>query len=313
MNRFSCLLALAVFLSLTAQPVLAKGNEAYPNGAEDIFSGMVPPPGFYVLDYNFYYTADEFEDAPGGLNDDDFDIDVYANVLRLLYVSPKQFLGANWGAHIFIPYMFLNAEFDPPGIDFLDRDTCDLGDIIVDPFILAWHWEHFHCVAGLDMYLPTGEYDRNEAFNIGRNNFTFEPVFAWTYVWESGWEVSQKIMLDFSTSNNDVIAPHPVTGVPTEGTLDPGAELHFDYAVDYGITPTIRAGVAGYAYWQLEDNEIHGQDEAGPKSRVFAAGPVVSASFLDRRLTVSAKVLPEFGAQSHPEGVSTWLKVVYAF
>ncbi len=311
MKRVVCCVVVAAAVSFSAGPVFAGGNQAYPNGAEGSFAGMVPPPGFYVLDYNMYYTADDFND----LALDDFEIDVYANVLRLLYMTPKTFLGANWGMHVFIPYMDLDGHFDaPPGTppmmgDFLDNDTDELGDIIIDPFILAWHWEHFHCVFGVDLYLPTGDYDDDELFNIGRNNVTIEPLFAWTYLTDSGWSFNQKLMWDFSTENDDYTNPEDLT----EGDLEPGNEFHFDYAIDYGLTPSVRAGVAGYAYWQLDEDRFEGETVPGLKSRVLAAGPMVSASFFNRRLTVIGKVLPEFGARNHSEGVSTWVKFIYAF
>lgn len=313
MNRLSCALAMVVLFCVAAQPALAKGNEAYPNGAEDIFAGAVPPPGFYVLDYNYYYSADEYKDAPPGLRDEDFDLDIYANVLRLLYVSDKQILGGNWAMHTFIAYLTLDAEFDPPGIDFLEEESDDLGFIIVDPFILAYHWEHFHCVFAVDVYIPTADWNKDEAFNIGRNNYTIEPIFAWTYMWDSGWSLSQKLMWDFNTSNNDFVVPDPTTGDLVEGTLEPGEEFHFDYSLDYGLTPTLRAGVAGYAYWQVNDNRFNDVEVDEPKSRVFGIGPVVSATFFQGRLTLSAKVLPEFGARNHPEGIASWVKLIYKF
>ena len=44
-----------------------------------------------------------------------------------------------------------------------------LGDIIIDPFILGWHFPNFHVTTGLDIYLPTGTYDKNRQANAGRN------------------------------------------------------------------------------------------------------------------------------------------------
>ncbi len=311
MKRGFCCLVVAAAILVAAGSAFAGGNQAYPNGAEDIFCGMVPPPGFYAIDYNLYYTADDFKD----LALDDFELDLYANVLRLIYVTPKQILGGNWAMHVFIPYMSLDGHFDapvgtPPIMgDFLDNDVDDLGDIIIDPFILSWHWEHFHCAFGVDLFLPTGDYDEDELFNISKNNVTIEPVFAWTYMTDGGWSFNQKLMWDFSTENDEFT--HPATLV--EGDLEPGNEFHFDYAIDKALTPNIRAGVAGYAYWQLDEDRFEGVADPSPKSRVLAAGPLVSASFFERRLTVTAKVMPEFGARNHSRGISTWLKFIYAF
>lgn len=102
-----------------------------------------------------------------------------------------------------------------------------LGDIIVDPFILGWHTRYFHIIAALDIYMPTGEYDKHRPVNVGKNFWTFEPILAITFLHPSGFSASVKAMYDFNTTNNDYI--NPATGKET--SLKPGQEFHFDYAV----------------------------------------------------------------------------------
>ena len=84
--------------SLLFFPVMgfAGGGNQYPLGSEAFFVGAVPPPGFYIKDYVYFYTADKLMN-----NDRDEskwetdgvelrDLDVWANTLRLIYVSPIQ-------------------------------------------------------------------------------------------------------------------------------------------------------------------------------------------------------------------------------
>ena len=42
--------------------VYAGGGQAYPNGAEDFLVGAVPGPGFYGVNYTYYYKATEMVD-----------------------------------------------------------------------------------------------------------------------------------------------------------------------------------------------------------------------------------------------------------
>ena len=77
----------------------AGGSGAYPNGAEDFMSGAAPPPGTYFLAYSNFYSADQYKDNDG--NDyasgplADVEINVWANVLRLLHVTDLRILGGN--------------------------------------------------------------------------------------------------------------------------------------------------------------------------------------------------------------------------
>jgi hypothetical protein len=45
-----------------------------------------------------------------------------------------------------------------------------IGDVIVDPIILGWHFKNnWHVVAALDTWVPIGSYNRSDLANIGRN------------------------------------------------------------------------------------------------------------------------------------------------
>jgi hypothetical protein len=52
---------------------------------------------------------------------------------------------------------------------FGNESRTDLDDLAVDPFLLGWHSRNLHMVAGLDIYLPIGTYEKDETANTGRN------------------------------------------------------------------------------------------------------------------------------------------------
>jgi hypothetical protein len=60
----------ALALQLNAQD-LPVGSH-YPAGAEGIKGASLPPPGFYVRDYNYFLTADKVNGIPG-------DVDLFAS------------------------------------------------------------------------------------------------------------------------------------------------------------------------------------------------------------------------------------------
>ena len=309
MRRFPVVLVLMVFICCPPA-VWAGGSGAYPNGSEDFMAGAVPPPGTYLLFYSNYYSADHYKDDHGDNYRAgplaDIDINVWANVIRVLHVTDFKILGANYAVQTLIPYLNMDFDFGAP-FGFLSDTRSGLGDIIVDPIVLSWHGPKFHWVAGLDIYLPTGRYDKEkEPINPGNNVWTFEPVLAVSYL-DGPIDLSLKVMYDFSTTNDDYLD----TGTGRTVDLDPGQEFHCDFAAGYTFAGAWTAGLAGYYYQQTTDDEKDGVDVANEKGRVLALGPVIK--YAHKNMSFTLKSLFETAVENRPAGNSTWFRFVYAF
>jgi hypothetical protein len=302
---------LALILSLCSVPVTwAGGSGAYPNGAEDFMAGAVPPPGTYLLLYSNYYSADRYKDDHGDNYGAgplaDVDISVWANVLRVLHVTKHKILGADWAVQTLIPFVDMDFDFGP-GFRAMSDSRSGLGDIIVDPLVLAWHGQNFHWVAGLDIFLPTGKYNADkEPINPGNNVWTFEPVFGISFL-NGPLDLSVKLMYDFSTENDDYL--NPASGQTVD--LTPGQEFHCDYALGYSFAERWTAGLSGYFYQQTTDDEVAGADVPNQKGRVLAVGPTVK--FAHKNMSFTLKSLFETEVKNRPAGNSTWFRFVYAF
>jgi hypothetical protein len=290
--------AFAIGLML-APAVFGGGGQHYPNGAEDCFSGIAPPPGWHLVNYLMYYDADQMS-TPGG--DIDIDLKAWAEVLRVIYSSDKKILGGNYLCHLFVPY--LDVDLDPFGYS-----ESGFGDPIIDPFIIAWHGPTYHAVAGIDIYVPIGEHDENSPLNlVGKNFWTFEPVFAVTGLYKCGLSWSLKMMYDINTENDEYFNP----AIGAHSNLDPGNELHLDYSLDYGIAKNCRLGACGYYYKQLYDDQIDGVDVLDDRGEAFAVGPVFMYS-PSQNLHLIAKAQFEVDTENRPEGNAFWFKVIYSF
>ncbi|NQT82229.1 transporter [bacterium] len=275
------------------------GGQHYPNGAEDCFCGAAPPPGWHIVNYLLYYDANKMDTPAGEM---DIDLNLRADVFRVIYSSDKKILGGNYLCHLFIPYM--NVDFDTIGYS-----ESNFADPIIDPFIIAWHGKTYHAVAGLDIYVPIGKYDENSPINlVGKNFWTFEPIFAVTGIYETGWSWSLKLMYDFNTKNNEFF--NPMTGMHSD--LEPGDEFHFDYSLDYAVSSKVRLGACGYYYKQVDDDEIDGIDVLDDKGEVFAVGPVFMYS-PSKNLHLVAKAQFEVETENRPEGNAFWFKIIYSF
>lgn len=291
---FSLLCLSSLFLLATTNVYATEGGGgAYPNGAEDFMSGAVPPPGYYFLNYFMYYHADQFKDSNGNNAIPDFDLKVTADVLRFLYVTKQQIFGGYWGVHIFVPVVHMDV--DVPGAS---DNTTGIGDIIVDPFILSWHFKNWHLATGVDVYIPVSDFDKTQIANVSRHYWTFEPIFAVTYMSDGGFEVSSKFMYDFNTENDDT-------------DYQSGQEFHFDYTIGYKIS-NWRAGLGGYYYKQVTNDELNGNKFIdGFKGQAFALGPQVQYQYKNMFFTL--KYLFETEVENKPEGQNLWFKFVYAF
>ncbi len=287
----SALLALGAAL-VPGTPAMATegGGGAYPNGAEDFMSGAAPPPGTYFINYFGFYSAQRFKGNDGD-NLSPFKADIFSNTFRLIHITDKKLLGANWGMHIFIPLVKMDVHRSPGGSD--NREG--LGDVIVDPLILSWHGRNWHLLTALDIYCPTGEYDRDRVANIGRNYWTFEPIIAGTYMTDDGYEVSAKFMYDFNTRNE-------------ESDYRSGQEFHVDYTLAKKLD-NLSMGVGGYYYQQTTDDDAKGATM--DKGMTVSVGPQLKYDY--RNMSFTLKYLFEVDTYNRPQGNNLWAKFSYAF
>ncbi len=315
--RILPLAALLLALSTPSQANLPLAGQHYPNGVEDFVVGALPPPGVYLKNYFGLIQKDRLMDDKGKNTGLDFEADVTVVVPRFIWVTPHTILGASYGVQAFFPLYWADVRFPvstPDGPVELGSRQSGLGDIIVNPLILGWHFSpNFHMVAALDIWVPTGNYDRDDLASqiLSKNHWTFEPVVAVSYI-HQGFDFSAKLMYDFNTKNDD----YNLLGVG-KGELKPGQEFHVDYAISYARKEGLRYGLSGYSYWQTTKDEFRpdggGGKIKGDRGEVHALGPTVKYWPDQGRFSAVLKHHWEFGAKNLPEGEATWLNVVWVF
>jgi len=271
--KFGKLASAVALATLAIGSVQAKeGGDQYPNGAETWLGGAVPPPGNYFINYFGYYGGDLVDGngkkAPTG------EVDAWFNAFRFVHTSEHKILGGNWGWHVIVPVV--HQEVDLGG----SKSVSGLGDITINPFLVSWHQKNWHWAIGLDVNLPAGRYKEGDARqSIGANYWSVEPLFAFTYMGDTGWEVSAKFMYNIKDENSDY---RQAPGGP-KMDYQSGDEFHFDYLVGKRFGPW-GVGLSGYYLKQTTDDEIDGRTleafdgfwSEGRKGQVFAIGPTVS-------------------------------------
>jgi hypothetical protein len=278
----------------------------YPNGAEDFAVGALPPPGTYLVNYMILAQKNSLSNK--SLPANDFNASVFAEVPRLIYVSPYSLFGASLAAHVFVP--FYSADINDTALGINNQNDKGIGDIIFSPLILGWHFgPELHAVFALDMWAPTGNYDKTNLATqvLSKNHWTFEPVLAVSYL-KNGFDASIKLMYDFNTDNDNYLHPSGVTG-----KLSPGQEFHFDWALGYGLKNGLSGGVVGYNYWQVTDDEFNGSKVADQKSQVGGIGVGLKYWPKQGPFSMVLKQYWEYNAKNIPTGPQTQFKIIYAF
>jgi hypothetical protein len=308
------LMAVAI-AGCAALSVQAKeGGDQYPFGAENWLAGAVPPPGTYFKNYLGYYTGD-LQDGSG--SNASFpgtgktgDVSAVFDGLRVIHVTDTKILGANWGMHIIVPLVSQDVDFGAPNGG---ERTSGLGDITINPMILSWHGEEWHFVAAFDVYLPTGRYDQDDPRkSIGTNYYSYEPVFAASYLGKDGWELSAKFMYNIKAKNKD----SGFAGPGTDGTYESGDEFHMDYLVGKRFGPW-GVGLAGYYLKQMNNDEYEGVTvpavpglwSKGRKGEVFAVGPAVIYQAPKQPILMGIWH-HETSAENRFEGDKFWFKLI---
>jgi len=238
---------------------------------------------------------------------------VNAVSVPVIYQTPLELLGGHYAAGIVLPYAwvettgsltFANTNL-PAGFR---RDTANgLGDIALLPFMLGWTNGDLKYDLRLVTYAPTGEYDKDDLANAGKNYWTFEPVVSLSYISSKiGLEVSAFAGVDFNTKNDDT-------------DYQTGTQFHADLTVaqhlPLGKKGLIGLGANAFYYQQISGDSGSGAVLGDFEGRTVGVGPVLSYVTKAGNTDVIAEVkwLPELDTKRRLEGDYVWFKVALLF
>ena len=90
-----------------------------------------------------------------------------------------------------------------------------------------------------------------------------------------------------------------------------GQAIHANFSTSYALAPELRAGIGGYALWQLTDDKTDGAALQRSRERAYGLGP----GLMWRRggNMLAANIYGEFGARNRPEGMRISIRLAKAF
>jgi hypothetical protein len=237
---------------------------------------------------------------------------VFADTSILLYETPWKLLGGQYAAAAAIPYMWMevegNVQLGPKTGN--RRDTANgIGDIEVLPFMLGWTNGDVKLGTTFGVYAPTGEYDKDQLANIGKNYWTFEPGVNLSWLSSKiGTELSLFAGYDLSTKNDQT-------------DYQSGDVLHLDATVAQHLPlfgGFIGVGANAFYYKQVTGDSGSGANLGGFEGRTVGVGPVLSYAMKvggnkKTDLVAEVKWLPELDVEKRLKGDTVWFKLALVF
>lgn len=294
-------------------------------GSNASLSAVVPPPGTYVLDINYFYTGDASGRAATGVienesgaqlqlsADVDVDADIYINIPTVLWVAPGKVLDGRFGVGLLVPIGWQDISADinvladltlPDGRQFLagqrfglSDSTFAFGDPVLNAF-LGWNRGAWHFKLDTLLNVPIGNYSVDDVANMGFNRWGFDAKANVTWFDPSaGWEVSTAAGFTFNGENLD-------------RDYRTGTEFHLEFAATRFLSKELAVGVAGYHYQQVTGDSGSEARLGDFKGRVTAVGPTVTYNTQIRSVPVSTSFrwYHEFNAKNRLEGDALYLQ-----
>lgn len=295
MKKHLCLSLTIAALALPAMAQLPVGSH-YPTGAEGIKGSSLPPPGIYLRDYNFFYTATKVDGAPV-----DVDVFAYVQAPRLIWMTKQEILGANYGMDVIVPFAYKNIYADAP---IGTAGQFNLADIQLEPVLLSWHRKQFDFAFGYAVWVPSGNFDASTPAKY----LSSPGLGFWTQMITLGgtWYPDEKKTWAFSLLNR-----YEINTEQQDTDITPGNMFTAEWGLSKTVVENIDVGVIGY-YQQLVTKDS-GTGASPHFSHVVAVGPEVNALWPKLGLFTSLRYAIEVDAANRPQGQTVVLTVTKPF
>jgi hypothetical protein len=277
-----------LFCSLVfAAGLFCQAQNHYPAGVEGIKGASLPPPGFYLRDYNYIYFSDYSkppQSAPKSF-------DIFSNVQapRLVWITNQKILGGNYGMDVLVPFVY--QDLDMTG--FRGNDF-SLGDIFVEPITLSWHLkEQFDLSFGYGLWIPTGDFNPTNPVSPGKGFLTYMLTGGLTVFTdaEKAWSLS-------------ALGRYEISHEQDKTKVTPGHYFTLEYGLARKVVKNIEAGLVGYVQTETTKTSLPiSMNKIAPnKDSVVGFGPEVTYSIPKYGLGASFRYLYETGAKNRTEG-----------
>ncbi len=185
------------------------------------------------------------------------------------------------------------------------RDTTSgLSDIVLIPIGLNWTVKDLQITFQSVIYAPTGDFNKDNLVNPGKNYWTFDPILGASYI-------SKKTGTELT-----VIGGYAMNTVNHATDYLSGSVLHLEATLQQFIPLGSKAnllgiGANGFYYEQVTDDTGSGAVLGALKDKSMGIGPVIT--FIHTKgtsaVTFQAKWLPEIETRNRLRGDWVWVSL----
>jgi len=269
---------------LAALPGLlqAQPTAHYVPGVEGIKAASLPPPGWYLRDYNVGYYSTRANDASGNnASPPGFEAHTYANVPRVIWITDQKILGGFVGVDALLPLPYQSLTV--PGYDHGDFG---IGDFFAES-TLSWHPKQFDFATAAGVWTPTGDSGTPTSAGLGYWTPMLTAGATWYLDQEKTWALSALNRYEFNTEQHHT-------------DITPGQAYTLEWGVSKTVAKVVDLGVVGY--YQQKVTTDSGTGASKDRDRVAAVGPEISVAFPKQMLFISFRYDYEFMAESRAQG-----------
>jgi hypothetical protein len=291
-------LLLALLLPLSGYAQLSGLNT---KGDFGLLSGTQAPPGFYIVPLYYDYTSDTLRDQNGDSRpalQDGGSVDARAGSVGHLWVSDFEILGGNYGFEIWPG--FTNNALEAPLLGADDKVSTGFADLYIRPINLGWNIDRADFIAGIGIYVPTGEYEAGGDHNRGLGMWGYELFGGATVYFDAArtWH--------FAT-----LASYETYGKKDDTDIRVGDLLTLEGGFGKSFLEGAgNIGIAYYAQWKVSNDDLglNFSQPAGPlthQHRVYGFGPEATFPIASKKALygfLTLRYLWETGARSTLEG-----------
>jgi len=277
--------------------LLSCASMATADVVDPLDNGAAPPGTAVLVTYLGHGHYPDIADNNG--DKADFGLDASSLVVRPVYFIGKIADKFSYGVNAIIPGVHLELDGDNIFGAPSSKET-GLGDVGISPFIYLYENQDSQIFVSFweFIFMPTGDYDKDNAVNIGRDAWWFQHQLAF------GWYPG-KFGVDFNVNYFQFTESD-------ELKYDEPDALELETVVHYGVTDSLRVGVNA-AYWiGVDDAKADGETIPDSEPMNFKLGLNLSYT-VNEQTTVGLRWMHDIESENYPVGDWVYVKIAYAF
>jgi hypothetical protein len=287
----------------------------------DIRDYVMPPPGFYFKEYDYFYTTGSFHNSAGesvntiplrngGTATVDVNVNLFVLAPTFLWISNWEILGAHYGAYI-IP-TFGNSSVGASlstvtgsGIN-AQNSSFGIGDLYVQPIWLGWSLPNWSFDLGYGFYAPIGKFTAGSSGNIGLGFWSQQ--FQGTVAWYPSATQSTALVGTLTYELNQKVEGEDVT--PGQRLT---ANLGASHISSLGSDLLLELGLLGYGQWQITDDTGADVVRDNVHDQIFGIGPEIGLTYVPLKAAATFKWVHELGGEDRFQGDNFTLNFAVSF